>query len=257
MNAFKFLSITVIAAISLSNAYAQVATKPTAPKGDPKLTEFWTPVPEVITPGNGSAAPSDAIILFDGKTLDAFTTEKGQPAGWEVKDGIATIKPASGSIITKQEFADCQLHIEWRAPAEVKGESQGRGNSGLKFQKLYELQIMDSYNNPTYTNGQCASIYKQTRPLVNASRKPGEWQTYDVIYNAPRFNEDGTIKTPGYMTVLHNGVLVQNHTEIKGTTEYIGEAKYHKHPFKQPLLIQEHGNPVSYRNIWIREIKEN
>jgi hypothetical protein len=247
MNGLKFYAITIFAAISFSNAYSQ---------GDPKLTEFWTPVPKVIVPGNGTEAPSDAIVLFDGKNLDEFTTEKGQPAKWEVKDGIATIVPGSGSIITKKEFADCQIHVEWRSPSVIKGEGQGRGNSGLKIQRRYELQVMDSYNNPTYTNGQAGSVYKQTRPLVNACRKPGEWQTYDIVYTAPRFNDDGTVKTPAYITVLHNGVLVQNHTEIKGTTEYIGEAKYKKHPFKQPLLIQEHGNPVSYRNIWIREINE-
>ncbi|MDP4188601.1 MAG: DUF1080 domain-containing protein [Bacteroidota bacterium] len=220
----------------------------------PEETEVWSPVPPVITVDAQSGIPSDAIILFDGTNLNAWVNEKGEKAKWNVNDGILTVLPGSGSILTRQQFADCQLHIEWRSPEEIKGNGQGRGNSGIFLQNRYEVQVLDSYQNPTYSNGQAASIYKQHIPLVNVCRKPGEWQTYDIIYTAPRFNNDNSLQTPAYITILQNGVLVQNHVEIKGTTAYIGAAKYTKHPFKQPLSLQDHRNPVSYRNIWIREL---
>jgi hypothetical protein len=223
-------------------------------QNDPKLTEVWDPEPAVVLPGTGNKAPSDAIILFDGKNLNQWTDQKGKPPGWIIKDGILTVKPGSGSIITKQNFADCQLHVEWRTPAVVKGEGQERGNSGVLMQSRYELQILDSYNNRTYSNGQAGAIYKQHVPLVNASLKPGVWQKYDIFYTAPRFNLDSTVKMPAYITVVHNGVLVQNHVEIKGTVAHAGQPKYQKHPFAQPLMLQEHEFPVSFRNIWIREI---
>jgi hypothetical protein len=223
--------------------------------GDPKLTEVWSPVPPVVTPGLNQAPPSDAVVLFAGTNLDSWVAEKGGgPAGWTVADGVLTVKPGVGGIVTKQSFADCQLHVEWRTPAVVTGEGQGRGNSGIYLQSRYEVQVLDSYNNPTYTNGQAGSIYKQHIPLVNASRPPGEWQTYDIIYTAPRFNNDGSVRTPAFVTLLQNGVLVQNHVELRGPTVYIGQPKYEKHLFRQPLLLQEHGNPVSFRNIWIREL---
>jgi len=223
-------------------------------QGDPKDTEVWKPVPPVVTPGINQAPPSDAIVLFDGKSLDGWVSEKGGRAGWKIQKGVLTVQPGSGSIATARAFADCQLHLEWRSPAVVSGEGQGRGNSGVYLQGRYEVQVLDSFNNPTYANGQAGSIYKQHSPQVNASREPGQWQTYDIIFTAPRFNNDGSVRTPAYATVLHNGVLVQNHVEIKGTTAYIGLPKYEKHAFKQPLVLQEHGNPVSYRNIWIREL---
>jgi hypothetical protein len=223
-------------------------------QNDPKLTEVWDPEPAMVLPGVGNKAPSDAFVLFDGKNLNQWTDQKGKPSGWTIKDGILTVKPGSGSIITKQNFADCQLHVEWRTPAIVKGEGQERGNSGVLMQSRYELQILDSYNNRTYSNGQAGAIYKQHVPLVNASLKPGEWQKYDIFYTAPRFNLDSTVKTPAYITVVHNGVLVQNHVEIKGTVAHVGQPKYQKHPFALPLMLQEHEFPVSFRNIWIREI---
>jgi hypothetical protein len=219
-----------------------------------KQTEVWTPVPPVVTPGLNQAPPSDAIVLFDGSNLDAWTNDKGGPAGWTVENGVLTIKPGSGSITTKQAFADCQLHLEWRAPAVVSGEGQARGNSGVFLQGRYEVQILDSFNNPTYANGQAGAIYKQHIPQVNASRAPGEWQTYDITYTAPRFNNDGSVKTPAFATVLHNGVLIQDHVEIHGATTHKGQPKYAKHPFQQPLVLQEHHNPVSFRNIWIRQL---
>jgi hypothetical protein len=206
--------------------------------------------PRVVNPG---PPPADAIVLFDGTDLSQWQTEAGGEAKWEVKDGVATVTK-TGNIVTKQPFGDCQLHIEWATPAEVKGEGQGRGNSGVIFQGRYELQVLDSYQNKTYFNGQAGAVYSQYAPLVNVSRKPGEWQSYDVIFHAPRFNEDGTLKQPGTITALQNGVLIQDHVEIKGHTG-TNPAKYKAHPVKQPLLLQDHGgNPVHYRNIWIREL---
>jgi hypothetical protein len=221
---------------------------------NPESTELWEPVPPVITPGEGTAAPSDAIILFNGTNLDEWTNASGAAAGWMVEDGAVTVKAGTGIIKTKRGFGDCQLHIEWRSPAEVKGEGQGRGNSGIFLQGLYELQVLDSYENKTYSNGQAGSIYKQSIPLVNACKKPGEWQVYDVIYIAPRFSENGRLAIPGRITVLQNGVLILNNVEIRGTTEYIGSPRLLVHGMKEPILLQDHGNPVSYRNIWIREL---
>jgi hypothetical protein len=223
-------------------------------QGDPKLTEVWTPVPAIVTPGTGTSAPSDAIVLFDGTNTNEWVNSKGEKVEWIVKDGALTVKPGTGIIKTKKLFSDCQLHIEWRTPSKVVGESQGRGNSGIFLQGRYELQVLDNYDNVTYSNGQAGSMYKQSMPLVNVCRKPGEWQTYDVIYKAPVFNEDGSVKSPAYITVLQNGVLVQNHYELKGPTEYIGIPSYKKHEPKEALVLQEHGNDVSYRNIWIREL---
>jgi hypothetical protein len=221
---------------------------------DPKLTEAWSPVPPVVLPGKNVAAPSDAIILFNGKNLNEWMNEKGEAAGWTIKKGVMSVKPGAGAIVSKRNFADCQLRVEWRTPSIVKGEGQGRGNSGIFLQGKYELQVLDSYNNLTYSNGQAGSIYKQHIPLFNASLKPGEWQIYDIIFTAPRFNADSTLKSPAFITVLQNGILIQNHVEIKGSTQYIGKPKYEKHPFKLPISLQDHGNPVSYRNIWIREL---
>jgi hypothetical protein len=221
---------------------------------NPESTELWEPVPPVVTPGEGTGAPSDAIVLFNGLNLDEWTVENGGPAGWIVADGCVTVKPGSGMIKTKKGFGDCQLHIEWRAPVEVKGESQGRGNSGIFLQGLYELQVLDNYDNKTYPNGQAGSIYKQSIPLVNACKKPGEWQTYDVVFMAPRFSDNGRLAVPGRITVFHNGIVIQNNVEIKGTTEYIGLPRLVVHGMEEPITIQDHGNPVSYRNIWIREL---
>ena len=220
----------------------------------PESTELWEPVPPVVTPGEGTSAPSDAIILFDGTNLNEWTNANGEAAGWTVADGCVTVKPGAGIIKTKRGFGDCQLHIEWRAPAVVSGEGQGRGNSGIFLQNLYELQVLDCYDNKTYSNGQTGSIYKQSIPLVNACRKPGEWQVYDIIYMAPRFSENGRVAVPARITVLHNGVLIQNNVEIWGTTEYIGSPRLVVHGAKEPLSLQDHGNLVSYRNIWIREL---
>lgn len=222
---------------------------------DPRLTEVWKPEPRVVTPGKTAAsAPSDAIILFNGKNLDEWQARDGKAAKWKLEDDAMTVAKGAGEIKTKKSFGDCQLHIEWRSPAEVKGEGQGRGNSGIFLMGLYELQVLDSYNNRTYSNGQAGSIYKQLPPLVNASRKPGEWQTYDIIFTAPQFNKDSSLKSQARITVLHNGVLVQNNASIWGATQYIGIATNDVHSEKAPLVLQDHGDAVSFRNIWIREL---
>jgi len=240
----------VICVFAATHALAQAVPKP--PKMVPEMTEFWEPEPRKVTPGQHNAAPSDAIVLFNGKDLSAWKAKDGSgEAKWAVKDGAFTV--GKGDISTKKEFGDFQLHLEWSAPDEIQGTSQGRGNSGIFLQDRYEVQVLDSYNNRTYSNGQAGSIYKQHRPLVNATSKPTEWNVYDIIYTAPRFREDGSVFTPARVTVLHNGILVQNNVELKGPTEYIGLPEYKAHG-KAPISLQDHGNPVSYRNIWIREL---
>lgn len=224
-------------------------------------TEIWQPVPPVVTPGSTAAdAPSDAIVLFNGGSLDQWVKESdGGTPGWKPDgDGAMTVVKGSGNIRTREAFGSCQLHIEWREPSAIAGASQSRGNSGIFFMGRYELQVLDSYNNPTYVNGQAGSIYKQHIPLVNASKKPGEWQSYDVIFIAPVFDKRGKALIPAHITVLHNGVLIQNNVEIKGSTQWVGLPSYEKHNSKEPLVLQDHGrdggNPVSYRNIWIRKL---
>jgi hypothetical protein len=226
----------------------------------PAMTEFWLPQPDIVTPGNiqTNSAPSDAIVLFDGKDLSAWESVNDKSeAKWIVnKDKTFTVNKPSGDIQTKQEFENFQLHIEWCVPANVTGESQARGNSGIFLQGKYEVQVLDNYKNETYSNGQAASVYKQSRPSVNAMRKPGEWNVYDIIYTAPVFKEDGTYRTPPVVTVIHNGVVVQNNTIILGTTEYIGHPKVIPHG-AGPIILQSHGDPsepISFRNIWIRKL---
>jgi len=230
-------------------------TRMNAQTGDPKLTEVWQPEPRVIAPGKTSQdPPSDAIVLFNGKDLSQWQAVKGGSATWKIKDGYMQVNPGVGNIQTTKGFGDCQLHIEWKTPDTVKGEGQGRGNSGIFFMSRYELQVLDSYHNRTYSNGQAGSIYKQSIPAVNVCRGPGEWQTYDIIFTAPRFNSDSTVKSPARITVLQNGVLVQNNVSIWGGTEYIGIPSYKMHGNKEPIILQDHGNLVCYRNIWIREL---
>lgn len=227
----------------ITSTYAQDAK--------PEDTEVWEPEPRKITFENG--IPSDAIVLF-GKDLSAWETEQGgSKAPWTVEGDHFTVKPGSGAIRTKKEFGDMQLHIEWKSPSEVKGEGQGRGNSGIFLSGLYEVQVLDSYNNRTYSNGQASSIYKQYMPMVNATKPPSEWEVYDIVYVAPRFKEDGSVEKPARVTVFHNGVVTQLDVELKGPTEYIGQPVYKKHG-DGPLVLQDHGNPVSFRNIWIRPL---
>jgi hypothetical protein len=232
---------------------------------DHKLTEVYTPVPPVVTPGaKYGEPPSDAVILFNGKNLDEWVLAKDAttPADWIVSKDIVTVKKTSGNIQTKRSFSNYQLHIEWRIPSNITGSDQARGNSGLFLASTgpgddgYEMQILDCYNNSTYTNGQTASIYKQGIPLANACRKPGEWQSYDVIWTAPVFNADGSLVSPARVTAFHNGVLVQNNFELKGGTRYRGKPYYKAHG-PSPIKLQAHGDksePISFRNIWIRPL---
>lgn len=211
---------------------------------------IW-PEPPVVTPGEGNGPPSDAVVLFDGTNFDAWEGARGLKPD---SDGGFTVKSL---MKTKQSFGDCQLHVEFATPKEVKGRGQGRGNNGIGLMDArYEIQVLDSYDNKTYPEGQCAAVYNQRPPMVNVSRKPGEWQSFDIFFTAPRFDADGKVSKPAYVTVLHNGVLVQNHTEILGSTHYDRPAAYSKHREKEPLVLMYHGNPVRFRNIWIREIKE-
>jgi hypothetical protein len=227
----------------------------------PEDTELWTPVPKIVTPGTNGSPPSDAVVLFNGTSLDEWVLMKDKsPATWTLADGAMTVNKAVGGIETKRSFTDYQLHIEWRIPVGITGSGQARGNSGVFLASTgpgdmgYELQVLDSYNNTTYVNGQAASIYKQSPPLVNAMRPPGEWQVYDIVWTAPRFNPDGSLKSPASITALHNGVLVQNHYVLKGHTPYIGLPQYKAHG-PAPIKLQAHGDPsppISFRNIWIR-----
>lgn len=240
------------------------------PRMRPQMTEFWEPVRKVVQPapyGTMVTAPSDAIVLFDGKDLSQWKSRDGSEAKWKVENNAITVVKGTGDITTRQKFGDYQLHIEWKVPEDIQGESQARGNSGVFLQDLsddlkipgywYEVQVLDNYNNATYVNGQAGSVYKQNPPLVNAMRKPGEWNVYDITYTAPRFNADGSLFTPARVTVIHNGILVQNNYAIRGHTAYIGHPYYFAPHGKAPISLQDHGDPskaISFQNIWIREL---
>ena len=237
-----------------------------AQQPSPKDTEQWTPVPPVVRPGPAFSPPppSDAVVLLGPKTgLREWASMDGKAADWTFnKDGSMTVKKGTGNVQTRRSFGSYQLHVEWRIPTVISGNDQGRGNSGLFLASTgggdagYELQILDSYNNKTYVNGQAASIYKQSPPLVNAMRPPGQWQTYDVVWHAPTFNADGSVKSQARVTAFHNGLLVQDNFEVRGETAYIGAPKYKAHG-RSPIKLQDHGDPsqpISFRNIWIREL---
>lgn len=248
-----------VSASLLFCSLAQAQTKP-------EETEVWSPEVKVVTPGKTNTdAPSDAIILFDGKNLDSWedNTDTTKPAAWITDGKTLKVNKTSGNIRTKQAFGNYQLHLEWKEPKTLTGSGQGRGNSGLFLASTgpgddgYELQILDNYNNKTYVNGQAGAVYKQTPPLANACKPDNEWQTYDVMWTAPVFDGDGSLKSPAYVTVIHNGVLVQNHTELKGPTQYIGTPAYRKPHGNSPIKLQAHGDksePLSFRNIWIRSL---
>lgn len=239
------------------------------PRMRPQMTEFWEPVPKVVTPGPYALVPppSDAIVLFDGKDLSKWKSRDGSEAKWKIEGDAFTVVKGTGDITTKQKFGDYQLHIEWKIPEDIQGESQARGNSGVFLQDMsddlkiggywYEVQVLDNYINATYVNGQAGSVYKQNAPLVNAMRKPGEWNVYDITYTAPRWKEDGQLFSPARVTVYHNGVLVQNNYAIRGHTAYIGHPQYFAPHGKAPISLQDHGDPskaISFRNIWLREL---
>ena len=241
------LTPLLLAAVSL---YAQDP----APLPPPAATEYYEPVPPVVTvPSTG--IPSDALVLFDGKNLNAWEPVKADGKLWPLVNGALVVGPKAGDLRTKASFGNVQLHVEFATPSIVAGSGQGRGNSGVFLMGLYEVQVLDSWENPTYVNGQSASIYKQHPPLVNASRPPGEWQSYDIVFIAPRFNADGSLLSPARATVFHNGTLVQHDVELRGPTVWRGQPQYKAHPEELPLVLQDHGNPVSYRNLWIRRLK--
>jgi len=250
------LLATILTALVNSSSAQQSA--------NPKDTESWSPVPKIVSPQKSAlSAPEDAIILFGGNDMNQWVTAKDQsPAKWTVTSGQFTVKKGTGNIQTKRSFLNYQMHIEWLIPENITGSGQGRGNSGIFLASTgngdqgYELQVLDSYNNITYSNGQAGSIYKQFIPLVNASKKPGEWQSYDIIWHAPVFNENGTLKSAARVSVLHNGILIQNNIELKGETVYVGPPFYKKHG-PSPVKLQDHGDPsepISFRNIWLREL---
>lgn len=208
------------------------------------------PEPPIVAPGEKPGdPPADAVILFDGKDLSKW--QNGDR--WKIQDGYAIVQ--KGDILTKDSFGDYQLHLEFATPEKVSGKGQGRGNSGVYLANRYEVQVLDSYNNTTYFDGQCASLYKQQPPMANVCKKPGEWQTYDIIFESPLFDEKGKLTRPGAVTVIHNGVVVQNHFQLLGGTYYDRPAAYQKHSPRQPIRLQNHGNSVKYRNIWLRELK--
>jgi hypothetical protein len=263
----RLLTLATLAAFGIAHG-APPSSAPAASddKPDPKLTEQWEPVPPIVTPGaTDSAPPSDAIVLFDGKNLDQWLmTDDKSPAKWNVHDGIVTVDKKTGNIQTKQSFRNYQLHLEWQIPKDITGEGQARGNSGVFVAATgagddgYEVQILDSYNNKTYVNGQAASVYKQAPPLANSMRPPGQWQTYDIVWTAPTFKSDGSLATPAAVTVFHNGVLVQNHFVLTGETTYRGKPQYKAYT-DAPIKLQAHGDPspaISFRNIWVRKLAD-
>jgi hypothetical protein len=216
-------------------------------------------MPPVVDPGPAGPplpAPADAVVLFDGKDLSKWETAKGEPAKWKVENGYAEVTKGGGGIRTRQGFGDCQLHVEWASPEVVAGSSQGRGNSGVFLMDIYEVQVLDCFQNKTYADGMTASLYGQYPPLVNACRKPGEWQTYDIVFHAPRFDKEGNLLRPARFTVFHNGLLVQDNEELTGPTVHKARPPYAAHADKLPISLQDHGNPVRFRNIWVRELKD-
>ncbi|WP_236632154.1 DUF1080 domain-containing protein [Caulobacter sp. BP25] len=249
-----FMSALGLVGVASSSAFAQ---------SRPEDTEVWAPKPAFVAPAAASGPPSDAIVLFDGQGLDQWVSSADKsPAAWTVADGVITVDKSKGNIETKRAFQDYQLHLEWRIPADIDGSGQGRGNSGVFLASTgprdagYEVQILDSFENQTYVNGQAASVYKQHPPLANASRKPGEWQAYDIVWRAPRFTAAGILASPATVTVLHNGVLVQDNAVLAGETVYIGRPAYRPHG-AAPIKLQAHGDPskpISFRNIWVREL---
>lgn len=251
--------LATVAAISLGGGVAYLALADHHEEQKWAVHDMTRPKPPVITPGTFSTpeqpgkAPSDALVLFDGKDLSKWQAEGGGDATWKVESGYMEAGGGKG-LQTKDSYGDCQLHVEWASPEKVVGEGQGRGNSGVYIMGKYEVQVLDSYQNDTYADGQAGALYGQYPPLVNAALPPGQWQVYDIVFHRPHFGEDGKVTKPATMTVFHNGVLVQDHAELKGTTGHKSPGVYTKHADKLPINLQFHGNPTRFRNIWIREL---
>jgi len=232
---------------------------PLIPGQQYRVHDSKRPQPRIVAPGTASTPertgqpPADAVVLFDGTDLSGWVSRDGSAAKWKVEHGYMEVVPRSGDIHTREEFGDCQLHLEWAAPAQVVGDSQGRGNSGVFLMSRYEIQVLDCYDNPTYADGTAAAIYGEHPPLVNACRRPGEWQVYDIIWTGPRFDGDKLL-SPAYVTMFFNGVLVHNHAEATGPTTHRKVLEYTPHPATGPLNLQDHGNPVRFRNIWYRPL---
>lgn len=249
--AFSFALAASAAEESWPTGYTDT---PYLPGSQWRVHDDARPRPRVVTPGTQPGdAPSDATVLFDGRNLDAWQSTKSGPAGWKVENGYVEVAGGSGDIVTRQKFGDCQIHVEFREPSPPIGNSQGRGNSGVFLAGLYEVQVLDSYQNLTYADGEASAIYGQTPPLVNASRPPGEWQSYDIVFEIPRF-KDGKVTSQGSVTVFHNGVLTQNHVALLGPVVHHALPKWKPHDSEMPLQLQDHGMPVRFRNIWIRQL---
>ncbi len=241
----KHITLTILCLMTASSLFAQWT---------PQQTEWYYPEPPKVEQGKQPGAPpSDALVLFDGKSLDQWQSEKGEDMKWEVSGGVLTVVPGTGNIVTKQFFGDCQLHVEFKSPAPESFNGQNRGNSGIFLQSRYEVQVLDADNNTTYVNGMVGSIYKQQAPLANAYSKNGEWQVYDIYWKAPKFGTGGVLETPAMITVVLNGIVVQNNYILKGNTPYIGLPDYEPHG-RLPLMLQDHGTKVAFRNIWIRNL---
>jgi hypothetical protein len=258
------LSLSALGSLVTGQDHPKIGFKdtPMLPGGKWHVHDGDRPLPPIVTPGTASTQeepgrpPSDAVVLFDGKDLSHWRGRSGKPAAWTIEEGALVVAPRAGEILSTDEFGDCQLHLEFSSPVPAKGSDQGRGNSGVMFFGRYEIQVLDSFGNLTYADGGAAAIYGQYPPLVNASRPPGQWQAFDIIFTAPHFRADGSLESPAHVTMLHNGVLVHNHRPLIGAMAYRAVGQYKPHGPKGPILLQDHGNPVRFRNIWVRELKD-
>jgi hypothetical protein len=271
------IAVACVCLASVVAGVALLAQQPQPPKKEPPIqwvdtpTGRWMvhdearPAPPVVTPGvcgaqeTPSRPPSDAVVLFDGKDLSNWTDEKGQPSKWVAREGFMESVKGAGYIRSRQEFGSAQLHVEFATPSVVTGVGQGRGNSGVFIHGKYEVQVLDSYENPTYPDGQCGALYGRSLPLVNASCKPGQWQTYDIIYHRPLFDQSGKVTRKAVFTVIHNGIVIQDHVALEGGTDYLGPhvvSEYSPIPDKGPLMFQDHNNPVRFRNVWVRPLND-
>ena len=249
--------------LTLAGLCAMASLSPSemaAQQTDWPIHSMERPLPPVMTPGRivmPVPPPSDAIVLFDGKSMAGWTADSGKAARWTVRPGYFEVNPGSGSIMTDRGFGDVQLHVEWAAPSPAKGEGQDRGNSGVYLMRTYEVQVLDTYKNRTYADGMAGAVYGQFPPMVNASRAPGQWQSYDIVFRAPRFTRNGTLLRPATMTVFHNGVLVQDHVTLTGPTSHQVRPPYAPHADRLPIELQDHGHKVRYRNLWLRELPDS